>query len=167
MPCLITKRYPLVISHSHGESLINGGFNGKIIYKWAMASMAMWVITRGSWFLHPGSPTPHICHNISPRLEGRGAHEALGQDLDLMAARQMFVSAGKMAEPWKKPWENGWKIWKTHGTLYKTVYHACKNIIMSYLAKLVCNENWGSFCIATEPGATWKNHGLLSSNSDV
>jgi asparagine N-glycosylation enzyme membrane subunit Stt3 len=28
--------YPLVIWHSHGKSLINGGFNGKIIYKWAM-----------------------------------------------------------------------------------------------------------------------------------
>ena len=23
-------------SHSHGESPINGGFNGKIIYKWAI-----------------------------------------------------------------------------------------------------------------------------------
>ena len=28
--------YPLVIEHSHGESPINGGFNGKIIYKWAI-----------------------------------------------------------------------------------------------------------------------------------
>ena len=26
----------LVICHSHGKSLINGGFNGKIIYKWAI-----------------------------------------------------------------------------------------------------------------------------------
>ena len=33
--------YHLVIQHSHGKSLINGGFNGKIINKWAMASMAM------------------------------------------------------------------------------------------------------------------------------
>jgi len=28
--------YPLVIQHSHGKSLINGGFNEKIIYKWAI-----------------------------------------------------------------------------------------------------------------------------------
>ena len=27
--------YHLVIWHSHGESTINGGLNGKIIYKWA------------------------------------------------------------------------------------------------------------------------------------
>jgi len=31
-----THPYHLVISHSHGKSLINGGINGKIIYKWAI-----------------------------------------------------------------------------------------------------------------------------------
>ena len=36
----------LVIEHSHGKSLLNGGFYGKIIYKSAMAFMAMLVITR-------------------------------------------------------------------------------------------------------------------------
>ena len=29
-------QYHLVIQHSHGKSLINGGINGKIIYKWAI-----------------------------------------------------------------------------------------------------------------------------------
>ena len=29
-------RYHLVILHSHGKSLINGGCNGKTIYKWAI-----------------------------------------------------------------------------------------------------------------------------------
>ena len=33
--------YHLVIQHSHGKSLINGGINGKIIYKWAIYTMAM------------------------------------------------------------------------------------------------------------------------------
>ena len=28
--------YHLVIEHSHGESPLNGGFNGKIIYKWVI-----------------------------------------------------------------------------------------------------------------------------------
>ena len=28
--------YHLVIQHSHGESPINGSFNGKIHYKWAI-----------------------------------------------------------------------------------------------------------------------------------
>jgi len=30
------KQWQLVSEHSHGKSLINGGFNGKIIYKWAI-----------------------------------------------------------------------------------------------------------------------------------
>ena len=34
------ETYHLVIQHSHGESPIHGGFNGKIIYKWQF-SMAM------------------------------------------------------------------------------------------------------------------------------
>jgi hypothetical protein len=33
---LFQKLYHLVIEHGHGKSLINGGFHGKIIYKWAM-----------------------------------------------------------------------------------------------------------------------------------
>ena len=39
--------YHLVIQHSHGKSTIHGAFHGNIIQKWAMASMAMLVITRG------------------------------------------------------------------------------------------------------------------------
>ena len=30
------RRYPLVLQHSHGKSMINGGFNGRIIYKCAI-----------------------------------------------------------------------------------------------------------------------------------
>jgi hypothetical protein len=39
--CINIYIYHLVIQHSHGKSLINGGINGKIIYKWAIYTMAM------------------------------------------------------------------------------------------------------------------------------
>ena len=44
--------YLLVIQHSHGKSLINEGFNRKIIYKWAIYTMAMLKNQRVSiwWF---------------------------------------------------------------------------------------------------------------------
>ena len=33
-PMCFWSNYPLVISRSHGKSMINGGLNGTIIYKW-------------------------------------------------------------------------------------------------------------------------------------
>ena len=62
-PWMIPWNNHLVIWQCHGESLINGGFNGKIIYKCAIYTMAMLVITRGYNQNHqsgarPGHQTP-------------------------------------------------------------------------------------------------------------
>ena len=32
----VHRIYHLVIEHSHGKSTINGGFNGKFIYRWVI-----------------------------------------------------------------------------------------------------------------------------------
>ena len=54
-----------LFNKNHGESLINGGFNGKIIYKWAIYTMAMLVITRGYNQNHQSGARPgHQNHRL-------------------------------------------------------------------------------------------------------
>ena len=48
---IITLWIPLVINHVNWKATINGGFNGKIIYKWAILHCHVWLPEGNTFFL--------------------------------------------------------------------------------------------------------------------